>query len=430
MSSPTILTAVVTSFQDAYGSNQESVAHYLELAKEIYDQAMSLQRDAAALGGKFAPLSILPYEEAEAKANALLHNGQTAGYEGVEYAHAYWQSLKHPWFDQVVRRHGEFRALEHRRNQAELARLAEVSARASAVLGVRVDVDRITVSAPAGPRDEGWGVKIAVSLEAIMRTLDAEGVSALSEAIERSASLHPQERFLALETLRLRLEQEVKQRRRDLAIRLYEESRQRLAEERIQARLGLCQRRMEAMEAEMSPALESEWQALSALAGSGQATDAIEDRTEAFDRQLAQHARQQGLLEAAVTALRQQGYETVQIMQTIGPPEIASVYLQDPRDEGRVALLQVAGERGVLAAETVRREKSNGSRQQKQLDQEAQARLCKAMEAVDQALSTKWKCTAAKQAAPGSVEPKSRQDLPARGRRIRVAASLRTKSIG
>lgn len=422
------MTAVAAPLAEAIAANREDVAHYLELARQLYDQAIKLQRETAQIGGKSAMASVPPLEEAVARAYSLLNSGTSGGFEGVQYAHAYWQSLKHPWYDQIIRQNSEILAAKSRRASAEHSRLAEVAQKAARVFGISVEVDRLTVTAPGHPQ-AGWPAKIAASLEKILQTAGEESLPDLQQTINASVHLHPQERYLALESLRLRVEQIAKLRRQQEAVAHYEASRAALAAERIAEQLGRIRRRVESLEAEAAGNLDRECQEIAASLGGSGSAPALEDRVEALERKVIQEVRQQGLVEAAVAALRQQGYETVQVMQTIGPPEISSVYLQDPRDEGRVALLQVAVERGTLAAEVVRREDSDGSKREKQLDHEAQTRLCKAIEAMESALATKWKCSVVKRAEAGAVVPKIRKDLPVRARRMRVATALKSRSV-
>ena len=149
-----------------------------------------------------------------------------------------------------------------------------------------------------------------------------------------------------------------------------------------------------------------------------------------MERETASAARGQDLLEAAISVLRKQGYETVQVMDVAGPGEIRSVYLEDARDGGRVALVQVSEARGLMSAEVVRRAASDGSSTDRLADKEAQAKLCRAMEAAEEALSRRWKLSVLDTAQPGTVAPKVKADIPAKSRRIRVEKARNTRSIG
>lgn len=426
MSSPTILTFIPMPYEEALAANADATRHFLQLARELYDQAVRMQKERTAVGGGL-PLDepILPYGQAEARAIALLHHPADSGQQASVFAHAYWQSLKHPWFDQVLLSHCEDRAERERHAREEDGRLREVAAEAARKLAVHVDVDRIHLEEPR-QGEHALEAKVAGALRDVLRIADSEGLEAVRQTAARSAELSPRERLVALDALRVRLGQEVKQRQRQEAMRLFEARQNELAAERIALRADQCRRKIEYLESAAAGPLEKELDALVAEPP----TPRLEERIQACEQRIVEASRQQGLLEAAVAALRRQGYETVQVMRTLGPPEIMSAYLQDPRDESRVALLQVAGERGLVSAEVVRRDALNGSQHQKLQDREAQSRLCKAMETMEKALADKWSCQVQKQVEPGKAEVKVNSQIPATGRRARVAAALQTRAMG
>lgn len=428
MSSPTIITFTPMPYDEALAANSSAARHFLQLASELYQQALRMQQEGLTMGGPAAiDEPILPYAQAEARTHALLQAPPDSGMEATRFAHAYWQSLKHPWFDQVVRYDSQARAERERMARVETGRLQEVAEEASRKLAVHVEVDQFHLEAPH-PAGLTLEAKVADALRQVLRAVDAEGLEAVRETVAQSVQLSPGERLVALDALRVRLEQETKERQRREALRLYEAKQLELAAERIAVRIEHCHKNLDGLESAAAASLERELATLEAAPVSLQ----VEERVQACERRIAEAARQQGLLEAAVAALRRQGYETVQVMQTLGPPEVRSAYLQDPRDEGRVALLQVAEERGLVSAEVVRRDSGNGSQQQKMQDREAQGRLCKAMEAVEKALAAKWSCSVQKRVEPGNAEVKANANVPSTtgGRRTRVAAALQTRALG
>jgi hypothetical protein len=154
-------------------------------------------------------------------------------------------------------------------------------------------------------------------------------------------------------------------------------------------------------------AVSAELAALQSVIG-GPGAGTVEDRVAALEKSLLDEKSCQGLLHATIQSLRRQGYERVEVMATLNPGDIGPVYLADPQDPDRMTLLMVDEDEGLVAAEVVSRVPVHESQLQKQLDIEAQKRLCHAMQTAHRVIKERFTCEM-EQTPPGkpvAVDPR------------------------
>jgi len=439
MSSPKVLTWVTMPHEDAVAGNLASMEHYLDLARELHRQTMEVQQRSAALSeaaGAHTPAGpLMDPQAAAASARQRFEQSRSAydaGMQGVEFAHAYWQSLKHPWHELVLRQHAELRAEADERAALERQRLSQVVQAVDSGVHVQMQApaQRVQMTLRADALVHSWPERVQAMLAVLRAHAPPGDRDALERRVADTVALPPEPRWLALEALRLAQEQQAKAQRIAAALALFQAERRALRAERMQTRLAACAARLEHLASPRIDALNTEHEALQQRLDSPDLDEPDEDRLEALSRQVLQEQARLRLLNDAVVQLRAMGYVQVQVMQTLHPADVASAFLEDPRDPDRLALVQVSAQHGLMSAEIVRRSASDGSGPQRQADHGAQVRLCQALARAEAVLAERFGLQLHSEQPPGTPVQQARVALPARRDTARRAAAQRARHLG
>ncbi len=390
MSSPTVLIGVPAEQAMARAKNFEDMTSFLARAKQVYDSMMHLSLEIEKGGGQPLRLNVIPYADAAAHSRTL-YEATSDGFSAVTYAHAYWQSLKHPWYDQLLRQFGRVEAEQEAlraRDAAQLDRMAE---------GILSQV-KVTAAANAfagGMKSSGpqfqWDEALDKSVKAILEHTPQDQQQSVSDSILRMASKPREERLLAFEAFRLSVEQRERERFEQESLRIYKTKQAELALEAMTMQMTRCESIAEQIESAATDQFVAEIAELRKRLPSTGAV-ALEDRLEAIEHSLIKEKASQGLLQATIQALKRQGYRQVEVMGTLRPQDVACVYLMDPNDDKRLTLLQADEDEGRVAAMVVSRAEVQTSKSEQQLDLAAQTRLCNAMDVAERVLAQQWPC--------------------------------------
>jgi hypothetical protein len=437
MSSPKVLSWVTMPHDEAVAGNWEAMQHYLELARALYQQTREVERRTQVLldgmtaaGG---PEPMLSYDDAAATAHRLFEQTRAvyaSGKPGVEFAHAYWQSLKHPWHEMVLHRHADVAAEQAERRAQEQERLARVMQGVDSSVRVQASTQRVAMHTRTDAVLHSWPERIEQVLATLHDHVREQDRAALEVAIADTADQPPDQRWLALEQLRLAQDQRAKARRIEAALQLFTTQRRELVAERMQAQVALCDERLGALASPRTEALQAELEVLRQRLDSPDLGEPDEDKLEELNRLVLQESARLRLLNDAVAQLAKMGYGSVQVMQTLSANDIASAFLEDPQDPERVALVQVSAQHGLMTAEVVRRTASDGSPTQRHADHSAQVRLCQAMAQAEAALAERWQLQVRSDKPPGAPVQQAKVALPQRKAKVRRAAAQRARQIG
>ena len=418
-------------FDIARAGNRDGIVHYLSLARELYEQTRAIERETEAQGGDSPGLEpIMSIEEAERKAWDMFDGvGGGAGEKALEFAHAYWQSLKHPWHDQALESHGRAMAAVRARDKAERARLDALAGIIDSTFNIQVGINHASFDAAGASPEHSWHDKIRECAAAILEAADPADIVRIREVIASLERSDPRRQWLTLDSLRIALTNEARERAQARALAAYRERQQAALTERMIHLLDSCAKRVSNLETARAAQIEATLTEIRTQLSSGNVGVADEERLQNLSQCIDAEIRGQGILEAAVAELNRLGYKAVHVMESLGPPDITSVYLQDPGDEERLTLLQVSGQGGLLSGEIVRREKGAGSSRDRQADQSAQSRLCKALEAVETALGSRWELETRSNTPPGAA-PRVDPSVPRTRKRLRSVSGARTRHLG
>ena len=236
-----------------------------------------------------------------------------------------------------------------------------------------------------------WDNAVETSVRKILEHTSEERKQEVTEAVLHMALSPPQERLMALEAYRIAIEQQDKSRFEREALRVYQSKRTEVMRQHLEVELARCEGVLEQLESPATIQLTAELSAIREDLGSAD-VGKVEARLERLDESIRKQRDNQGLLHATIQALRRQGYEQVQVMETVTPQDVQAVFLMDPNDDQRFTLLEVDETSGVVAAAVVARQHSQSNSHERNLDTAAQKRLCKAMDAAQEALSKRFAC--------------------------------------
>lgn len=416
MSSPTILVATKVPSLVARSRNRDEIQMLLAKISQVYSALCKLREETNAAGGDAPVMAGMHPEEARARAEQLFASGDDAGWSAVVFLHAYWQSLKHNDLDRALKRHAEVmvtRQMQTREEERNVTAFAEELFR-SVQARIAHDVPARTV-ASEGPLLQ-WSVVLKRNLDAIAKCCDPTQVEVIAGRVSAIMDRPRTERIVALETLRLSIEQEAKLQRENAIVQSFQRKQAELTSESARAQLLRCATIAQDLSLPREHAAMAELIALQAAAQTSSAP-MPEERVASLETLLLNEKSCQGLLQATMQSLRRQGYERVEVMATLSPGDVRPVYMADPQDPDRMTLLMVDETDGLVAAEVVSRTQLQESRLERQLDLEAQKRLCNAMNAARRSLEDRFTCEV-EQTPPGKpvmADPRLAH-IPARSR--------------
>ena len=252
MSSPRVITATQVPLEVAIASNREDIAYYLEMAREALNQIEAVERKTLAAGSPLMHRDVIPFEQAEAEAWRRFRQDGNGGYTGTEYAHAYWQSIKHPWQEQVVRHYSAAAAEQARQQREERQRIEEIAARIRPEFRTEQEFTLQEIDASDCKPVFSLPQQITAAKSAILQAVDAANKVAIEAQILQCEGQDLQRQCIALEALRLTVEQEAKQRRMEEGVRIYQENQRQLIAERMEWHLRRCVKRLEELETAQS----------------------------------------------------------------------------------------------------------------------------------------------------------------------------------
>ena len=389
MSSPTVIIGSPTTRLIARASNREAMDSYLAKAKQTYESIIRVNAETVAAGGRPLLIDVVAYADAESRANSIF-GPDTDGFAAMKYAHAYWLSLKHPWYDQVIKCFSENQAERQEELQREAARMGQVADEILSRIKSTAKADQVVSTLQTAKPQFTWDVALDTSVRKILEHTPSERKQEVTDAILQIAASPPQERLMALEAYRIGIEQQDKDRFEREVLRLYHSKRTEVTRQHVEVEVARCEAILEEFESPVTGRLVEELASVRENISSGDVLK-LESRLEELDEAIRKQKETQGLLDATIQALRRQGYEPV-VMETVGPQDVRSVFLMDPNDEQRFTLLEVDEVNYVVAAAVVARQQTQSNSHERNLDMAAQKRLCKAMDAAQAALSKRFEC--------------------------------------
>jgi hypothetical protein len=395
---------------------------YLALAKSIYNRGIEMLGHTVKLGGAGPSDSIISFEEASARAWELFTRSpeDLCGKQGVDFAHTYWQSLKHPWEEQVLKCYAEAKIADERRS----AEFERIEWKTASRLLPKFKVDYLAANADSAKPLHSWTDEIEKLIDRItLLTSDLE-VETVRETIRATAIKPAQERYVSLEALRVSLEQRARHREEAKILVEFRKKHREVIAERIREHVLRCEKQIDDFDTQAEH-FHQKLAGINSSIASSSDLNALESEVEQLERELIERNGRRGLLQATRAALRRQGYEYIDEMKTLGPSDILSIYLEDPKNPDRIVLLQVEEREGIMAAEIVRRPES--SENDVSIDREAQERLCKAMDAIEASLRPRFLCEL--QRTPPGEKVRSSKSIPQHKSKRRVSQVRQERSI-
>ena len=244
MSSPKVLTFSRMPHEVAVAGNRDDTIHYLQLARELYEQTLEIQAKTPPEAGGLPPVPPMAYAEAEATAWARFHADPNQTINGVTFAHAYWQSLKHPWHEQVLERYARGVAMLAERLAQEAAIAAQVAQFTTFDYRTSEQAATQSIDMTGVAPILDWNQRIAGTVEAILRATRPEDRETEQERLKTLVSPNPRETWLSLEAERLAVEQQAKRRTEREVARLYQEQHLQAMAERTTRRMERCAERL------------------------------------------------------------------------------------------------------------------------------------------------------------------------------------------
>jgi hypothetical protein len=193
--------------------------------------------------------------------------------------------------------------------------------------------------------------------------------------------------------------------------------------------LQQCETLVSSLETTNATRLEDELKQLRVRLSTQTVQDADEEALQSLSQKIDAEVRAESVLEAAVAELNRLGYVAVDVMATVGPAEITSVYLEDPADPERLVLLQTSDKAHLLSGEVQRRELGGPAARERQADHAAQTRLCSALEKIEEALKSRWDLEVHSSTPPG-VELRVNSKVRRTRKRLRTVSATRSRSLG
>lgn len=410
MSSPQVLTFSEAPLEQARAGNREECLHYLEQAQQVWRQLGARTQALAARGVSIATPPHPSLEQAELEMWARFGEA-TDGAEALRYIHHYYQSLKHPWTEQLDAADRDFaeksrqeieEAAEHTRLREIEQHLALNSASDTARAAAEADAARLQVTAEslttslAGAKsgtsaaalkagqwiaELGTEEKIRARVSAIVATARTDGEHAhLRAQIEGILRGDPALAVAHLEHLRLVRNRELEEERRraveaELRARQAADLREALA-----ASLAGCEPLLASLPARESAARRAELEAALSLCDQGD-TARAENAFEQARRALTAAAARRPAVVALVRELRRLGYEEVTPMETITAADVnahgvSTIQLGLPADPERLAEISFTADASTVAVQAVRTTPTTGTAEQRAADVAAQTALC------------------------------------------------------
>jgi hypothetical protein len=427
MSSPTVIIGTPAPRLIARAANRDAMDSYMARAKQVYEDMMQLRVEIAASGGRPVKFDVVPFSEAESQANALFESSDT--FSAVTYSHAYWRSLKHPWYDQMLRRFGEVAAEKQEVRARDAANLNRMAGEILSQIKTSATANQFTQGKQSGGPTFRWDTALDASVKAILEHTPEDQRQSVSETILRIAPKPPQERFLAFENLRLSVEQKSKERFEEEALSSYRLKQAQLARQAMTVQIARCEAIAEQVDSPETDRLHNDLQDMREKLASDNVV-VLEDRLTAIELSLIKEKSEQALLQATVQALKRQGYQQVEVMGTLRPQDIDAVYMLDPNDDNRLTLLRSDEEGGRIAAMVVAREDVQSSQSERRRDLAAQHRLCKAMDVAERVLAQRWQCEVSRTPPGEKIKVDRRlQDCKVKSARRGAAQKQRSTSL-
>ncbi len=426
MSSPTLIIGTPAPRLIARAANREAMDSYMSMAKQVYEAMMQLGVEIAASGGRPVKFDVIPFSEAETRAHSLFES-TSDGFSALEYAHAYWRSLKHPWYDQMLRRFGEVAAEQQELRARETTNLNRMAGEILSQVKSLATANQFTQGKQSGGPTFRWDTALDASVKAILEHTPQDQRQSISDTILRIAPKPPQERFLAFENLRLSVEQKSKERFEEEVLNSYRSKQAQLARQAMTVQIARCEAIAEQVDSPETDRLHNDLQEMRENLASENVA-ALEDQLIAIEQSLIKEKSDQALLQATVQALKRQGYQQVEVMGTLRPQDINHVYMLDPNDDTRLTLLRSDEEGGRVAAMVVAREEVQSSQSERQRDLAAQQRLCKAMDVAERVLAQRWQCEVIR-TSPGEKIKVDRRLKDYKVKSTRRAAAQKQRSM-
>lgn len=429
MSSPEILEVHPLPDESTRSRHRQLARHHLDQARGTIGR-LKEEVDAILRCGGNPAEDLRSIDEVESAIEALSNQGD--GSIAVARAEEY---LRHVQAAEVVLRKRrarleaetsylrELQAIAHRESE----RLANLSSKfAPSELKLRELTREAGGGGPGTPHRTAADIEDA--LAAILASVKSdEERRALIDRLEGLARLPARERLIQFDTLRSALELQTKRR---LLARAAQIERGR----RASAVGQLAAKEFADLDAAIAATDGGDKTTLrSALSALRKETPDLDEstflsRVNDLRRQVEAAQRRQRILGAVVHALRIHGFEAADGMNTLTSEDIQSMLLRDSRDPDRMVEVQCSGDRGLVSAEVVRCQDSNGTQRERQLDLESQERLCAAMRSANDTLATTFSVKVRSRTPPG--KPVKLHPAAAAARRTgrRAAISDRSKS--
>jgi hypothetical protein len=398
MSSPTVLTFVSAPAEEARRNCEAAVETYLSLGEAILNAAEPKRKRLRELGISVAEP---PQSASEARAKVAKLGRHTV--QAVKHAHAFWQSLKHPWADVVdeltAKGEAEHLITLERERLINSARLQEIAAELQLSFAEREPV--ITLK-NAAPIDTGAQVasRVARVIELASLADPHKSAEEIASTIKSTLSgiSHAQERLVVIEGLRIRFESEVANRRRALAL----ESVTQAAAERARSAATI---QLAALERELQPLGDDEDDRLRERIENLREriavdTTGVDDEIEAIRKEISTERARKSVYELVAKTLRRQGYDEVEDepVQSLDAAAIRRRYFKVPGDADRIIEFAY-GDQDALSVEMVRIREQRES--DVQADREAQQSICRAMKTVRDAMEDSWRAVVVHEGAVG-----------------------------
>jgi hypothetical protein len=394
---------------------------YIRLAAELLSN-LSLKAAHLASRRIFSPDPPIDLAQANAKVQELLAHGD--GSDGLRYAHACWQSLKHPWADVIdsLYANQEVALLD----QDERERVAAIAQTLSVRCGL--------------PPVEGLETAVGTSLaelatmrvKAIVTTALASNPNRSSDDLEHEIGYvlegitHEQQRLAVLDGLLVRVKEELVAARRAATLEALTRERARHVQDALRIQLSALYDELEPLSENDDSTFREKIDSLIAAIGHRPEGE-LEEATQALRASIVGKRARKSVYDLVVKTLRQQGYDEVdaEASQALGPAAIRRRYFRRAGDEER--LVEFAyGADDAFSVETVR--VSEPDIEERQADREAQQELCNVMKRIEAAMRDDWRTTVLHQGEVGEPmavrtelqEQQRRQTSTANARRTRV----------
>ncbi len=418
---------------EAEALNRRQCDKFLKLSKLVFDDIQKRLEDLQGMG-KPMSVRIIPYPEAEGRVWNKFDSD--SGASALRYAHAYWQELKHPNAERVLKEHSlhcaaleaqmqasseaaqgaiqkaceELASLQRARDEVEMKQGELLALEPTAHIQARAEVEAGLVASI---------VKLSESAE--QADLLKQQVMTLMEATL------PAQRVLKLELFRTEVAEQRTRRHREAALRRYEEEvlKQYQLEFQVQAEALTQSFTLLGAEDEERFAAQLKEMEVEALT---QPVTVSEQKLAAMEAEVQEAVNRKSILAVVKKVLRQEGYDAVQEMETVTADGIRATYFQDPNHPGRMVEVAYKENEGLMSIELVKGEEESSSTSA-QVDQEAQKKLCKSIKKAEDKLGTAYAAAIKRDVAPGA-KVKVKASIKQKKQRAASAGTQAARAIG